>query len=320
MWPRRTLCGPTRREQVSLQPELVRSLTQKCGVQSAKRKQKQLLSFTLTCVSLLAAPASVRSSCGSYPGGCCICIAARSLCAPLAQVPQPRVVSLSTYLHGTPWCPPSMPVQVLSFYVLCLCCLRCFNWAFWAAWLRPLLSVRCMCVPRSIRLLCVLLEGWHALRRALGILFGVTLLRGQLRAPGPLARVQSAPRRPMMMTTRRVVPALSPLLQLLQGTIQGHSAAQAVCKATTQTEATNPETAKTTFIQLFWRRLSSDSTPTSDLVRSDSSERGSSTLASPAEPDVPGNTLPPPAPILSTSGPGPRHSGSFLAVCTDFVP
>ena len=79
----------------------------------------------LACVSLLAAPASVRSRCGSSPGGCCVCIAARCLCAPLAQAHQPRIVSSSTYLYGASWCQPFLCMSALVVFMPFLSCLRC---------------------------------------------------------------------------------------------------------------------------------------------------------------------------------------------------
>ena len=123
-----------------------------------------------TCVSLLAAPASVRSSSGPPLGGCYFYTAARGSCAPLAQVSQSRVVSSSTYLHGVPWCSPLLPAPALDVCVVFLCCLRCLRWPFWAVQLRPFLPVWCMSMPRSLWLLCAFQRGWHALRRILGIL------------------------------------------------------------------------------------------------------------------------------------------------------
>ena len=160
----------------------------------------------LACVSLLAAPASVRSRCGSSPGGCCFCVAARCLCAPLAQVPQPRVVSSIKCLRSASWRQPLLSMQALDAYMIFLCCFRCLRRAFWPAKLRPPQPVWCMSMPRSLRLLCAFIGGWRVLRRVLGILLCVALvlcLKGRPRKPKPepLARAPLATRWPTRKTT-----------------------------------------------------------------------------------------------------------------------
>ena len=163
----------------------------------------------LACVSLLAAPASVRSSCGLSLGGCCFCVAARCFCAPLAQVLQPWDVSSIRYFCSAPWCqplplPPAMVVCMLL--LLTLCCLRCLRWAFWPAQRNLPRPAWYMSTPRSPELLRVFFGGWCVLRRVLEVLLCVVLalcLKGQPRKPKPnlLARARvAAPWEMKMMT------------------------------------------------------------------------------------------------------------------------
>ena len=131
----------------------------------------------LTCVSLLAAPASVRFSCGSPLGGCSSYIAARCLGAPPAQDPLPWAVLSSTRLHGASRCSPSLPAPAIETddFVTLPCCFRYLRRTFWVSKLGPSQASWCMSVPQSPWLLYAFLSGWLALRRVLGILLGVVL-------------------------------------------------------------------------------------------------------------------------------------------------
>ena len=145
----------------------------------------------LACDSLLAAPASVRSSCGLSLGGCCFCVAARCFCAPLAQVLRSWAASSVRYFCSAPWFQP-LPLPsamvVCMLLLLSLCCLRCLRWAFRPAQRNLSQPAWYMSTPRSLELLCAFFGGWCVLRRVLAALLCVVLavcLKGQPRKPKP---------------------------------------------------------------------------------------------------------------------------------------
>ena len=168
--------------------------------------------YWIACVSLLAAPASVRSSCGLSLGGCCFCVAARCFCAPLAQVPQPWDVPSIRYFCSAPWC---LPLPLPPAMVVCMpllfstCCLRCLRLAFWPAQRDLPQPAWHMSTPWSPELLCVFFGGWCILRRALEVLLRVVLalcLKGQPRKPKPSLLARARVVVPWAMKTKMMTP------------------------------------------------------------------------------------------------------------------
>ena len=192
--------------------------------------------YWIACVSLLAAPASVRSSCGLSLSGCCFCVAARCFCAPLAQVPQPWDVPSIRYFCSVPWC---LPLPLPSAMVVCMpllfstCCLRCLRLAFWPAQRDLPQPAWHMSTPWSPELLCVFFGGWCILRRALEVLLRVVLalcLKGQPRKPKPSLLARARVVVPWAMKTKMMTPLASaqrlsrpPGPDLDQGTPRGPS-------------------------------------------------------------------------------------------------